>query len=161
MFTSIKESEFFFSHLKKDFRVLEYGSGQSTIEIGNLTKEVISIEHQRNWYDQMSMKIPGNVKIILKLPNVHYVEGADCGTYDQFKDYINEGRFHGMFDVIFIDGRARIECAKICNEISHENTIIFIHDFRSRYENYKLVLDHLTLISEVEDMAMFKIKKQL
>ena len=66
-----------------------------------------------------------------------------------------------MFDVIFIDGRARIECAKICNEISHENTIIFIHDFRSRYENYKLVLDHLTLISEVEDMAMFKIKKQL
>ena len=61
------------------------------------------------------------------------------------------------FDIILIDGRARVSCSSICNKLSHDNTIIFIHDF-DRPE-YQEALNYLELIIQVGTMAKFKIKK--
>jgi len=160
MYTTHNEEQFLFNHLNKELKVLEYGAGQSTIDISSRCKSIISIEHDELWYKSQK-DIPENVLIILKKPNKEYVEGGHCGTYDQFEDYINAPKSFGKFDVIFIDGRARIECVKFIHQVCKDDTIIFIHDFTSRIktEGYGDILEYLDLIESVEDMSMFKIKK--
>ena len=161
MFTENNESDFFLSHIKKTDRVLEYGSGQSTKEIANICHTVVSVEHQKNWYEKVKDEITENVILLLREPNLDYIEGTyNCGTYEEFKDYINSPSEYGDFDIILIDGRARVECAKMCKNFCKENTLIFIHDFTSRMENhnYKEVFNYLELIESVGDMSKFKLK---
>jgi hypothetical protein len=52
-------------------------------------------------------------------------------------------------------------CAKICKDISHKDTLIFVHDYRQRYnkENYKEIENYLNFISEINNLAFFSIKK--
>lgn len=162
MFTNSKsESDFFISHINDQHRVLEYGSGESTIEISKLCKFILSIEHNANWYNKVRSVISDNINILLKESNEQFIEGFADGSYDQFKNYITSPLEHGPFDIILIDGRARIECAKFVKNVAHENTIVFIHDFTSRLEidNYKEVFNYLDLIESVGDMSKFKIKK--
>ncbi len=160
MFAPIEESEFFLSHVKPDHKVLEYGSGSSTLEIAKICKSILSIEHDSDWYHRISSSIPLNAKILLRASNLPYVEGTyNCGTYEEFKDYILAPIEYGQFDIILIDGRARMECAKICNLLSHDSTIIFIHDFTSRITTgYSEVFNYLDIIESVGDMSKFKIK---
>jgi protein-L-isoaspartate O-methyltransferase len=160
MFTKQSEKDFLFSHLNKDQKVLEYGSGESTLEISKVVKSVLSIEHQKDWYEKISKKMPNNVKLILKEPNLAYVEGGHCGTYEEFKDYVDYPLDYGPFDVIFIDGRARVSCASICNKISHENTLIFVHDFDlKKRREYEPILEYLDILDSCGTMYKFEIKK--
>jgi predicted O-methyltransferase YrrM len=145
------------SHLKDTHSVLEFGSGTSTFEIANKVKKIISIEHQKKWYDSLILESPENCTLILKEPNLPYVEGLSCGTYDEFKDYIESPIEYGPFDIILIDGRARVSCSSICKLLSHENTIIFIHDFHR--PEYQEALKYLELIDSVKTMSKFKLKK--
>lgn len=156
MFTQKNEEDFFMNHIKNDLIVLEYGSGVSTKEIAKKCKFIISIEHQENWYNQLKKELPTNCELILKTPDLPYVEGATCGSYDEFKSYIESPLNKGPFDIILIDGRARVSCASICKRLSHDNTIIFIHDFdRAEYQE---ALNYLDLIDKVGTMAKFKLK---
>lgn len=161
MFAPSHESNFFLSHLNSNHKVLEYGSGESTVDIARRCKSVLSIEHDPNWYSHVLTMIPSNGTIILKESNLPYIEGTyNCGTYDEFRDYILAPLEYGPFDIIFIDGRARIECSKVANLVSHENTIVFIHDFTSRINTgYKEIFNYLDLIQSVGDMSKFKIKQ--
>jgi hypothetical protein len=157
------EIDFFLKHLEANQRVLEWGCGSSTIDISKKVKEVHSIEHNKYWHDNIKLKISNpNMTLYLCEPDEEYVEGGHCGTFQQFRTYIKKPLELGIFDLIFIDGRARIECSKICKNISHESTIIFIHDYRGRYfsENYKEIENYLTFITEVENLGLFKIKNQ-
>ena len=157
MFVNKNEEDFFLMNVKNTDIVLEYGSGESTIQISKKCKTIISIEHQKGWYDMNVNKLPSNCELILREPNLPYVEGGHCGTYDEFKSYIEAPIDKGPFDIIFIDGRARVSCASICKKISHDNTIIFIHDFHR--EEYQEALNYLELIDQVGTMAKFKLKK--
>lgn len=157
MFTEKNEEEFFFNEINENSKVLEYGSGVSTTEIANKCKTILSIEHQENWYDKMKNEIPNNCELIFKNPDLPYTEGGDCGTYEEFKTYIEAPINNGPFDVILIDGRARVSCASICYKMSHENTIVFIHDYHR--EEYQEALNYLELINQVGTMAKFKVKQ--
>jgi hypothetical protein len=157
MFTEKNEEEFFFNEINENSKVLEYGSGVSTTEIANKCKTILSIEHQENWYDKMKNEIPNNCELIFKNPDLPYIEGGDCGTYEEFKSYIEAPINNGPFDVILIDGRARVSCASICHKMSHENTIVFIHDYHR--EEYQEALNYLELINQVGTMAKFKVKQ--
>ncbi len=100
MFTKKSEQDFFFSYLNENQNVLEYGSGESTLEIAKKVKTLLSLEHQKEWYDKLIIQIPNNTKLILKEPKFPHTTG--CGVYDQFEDYINEPKNHNMvFDLIF------------------------------------------------------------
>jgi predicted O-methyltransferase YrrM len=157
MFTNQNEEEFFFKSINKNSKILEYGSGVSTFEIAKICEKITSIEHQKHWYEQLNNSKPDNCEIIFEAPNLPYIEGITCGSYEEFKSYIEAPITKGPFDVILIDGRARVACASICNKLSHENTIVFIHDFNR--EEYLETLKYLDLIEQVDTMAKFKIKK--
>ena len=160
MFTSPEEEKFIFNYLNKDMKLLEYGSGESTIQFSHHVKEVVSIEHNENWFNKVFSKIDKNVNLHLCKPDLHYEEVIHDGTYEQFKTYITYPIKYGIFDVIFIDGRARIECAKFAKNLSNHKTMIFIHDFFSRLEldNYKKIYDYLILEEYVGEMAKFRVK---
>ena len=54
------------------------------------------------------------------------------------------------FDIVFIDGRARTDCAyKVLNYID-EDSIVFIHDFWPRPEYHK-VFDYYTEVVSIKD----------
>lgn len=155
MFTTKEEEIFFFNSINNNSKVLEYGSGISTLQIADKCRYIISIEHQKEWYDKNINNIPNNCELLLKRPDIHYIEGFHCGTYDEFKTYIESPINKGPFDVILIDGRARISCASICHKMSHKDTLIFVHDFHR--EEYKEIMNFLSLIEVVGTMAKFKI----
>jgi hypothetical protein len=156
MFANSKEQDFFLSHINSNNKVLEYGSGESTLEIAEIAKSIVSVEHQPLWYNKLINLIPNNCKLLLQTPNKPYTEGISCGTYEEFKSYINAPIQYRPFDIILIDGRARVECAKICHLMSHKETIIFIHDFDRK--EYHVVNGILKLVSQAHTMAKFKIK---
>lgn len=155
MFTSETEQLFFINHLNSDMNVLEYGSGQSTREIAQKVKSIISIEHQANWYNKLINDIPNNCNLILTPPNMEYTEGGHCGTYEQFKNYIESPIKYGPYDLILIDGRARVSCVSIVHKMAKENTIIFVHDYHR--EEYKECEKYLKLVDICETMAKFKV----
>ena len=163
MWMTIDEQLFLKSKLNENQKVLEWGCGSSTIDISKIVKEVHSIEHNMAWYNNIIEQLLNNSNVTLHLcePDVEYIEGGHCGTFQQFETYITKPLELGIFDLIFIDGRSRIECSKICKDISHEDTLIFIHDYRGRYdvENYKEIENYLNFISEINNLALFKIKK--
>jgi hypothetical protein len=157
MFVSNDEETFFFSFLKDDLTVLEYGSGKSTTQISQKVKHLVSVEHQKQWFEEVIKAIPKNCSLMLKEPSELYIEGGQDGSYSQFKDYIEAPIEQGPYDIIFIDGRARVGCASVCHLMSHENTHIFIHDFHR--PEYQEALKYLELKQRVGEMALFKIKK--
>lgn len=148
------EEKFILPFLKEDVSVLEYGCGESTIEIGKLVDSLISIEHTKEWHEQIKQKILANTILFLKFPDG--LEKGTDGTYKQFKEYIECPEVYKPFDVIIIDGRARVGCAKFAKNLATKDTDIFIHDYNR--EEYKEAEKYLTLINCVENMAHFKIK---
>lgn len=90
--------EFLEPRIEEGFEVFEYGCGYSTLWWAERVKRVVSCEHSREWYDRIGSIKPANVRLLLR-------GLQECGGY---LDAI-EGE--GLFDVIIIDGRERVDCA--------------------------------------------------
>lgn len=133
------EADFFLSHIKPEHRVLEFGSGGSTLDIAALAARVVSVEHNKEWYDKISAQIPENATLLFHPPTSEPT-GGDDGTAEQFHDYIHAPLKYveqeGPFDIIFIDGRARVACAEICEKLGHAGTLVFIHDYNHPNPQY-------------------------
>ena len=166
MLASNEEGKFLMSHLLPSMRVLEYGSGGSTIEIAKQVQQLVSIEHDPSCYDHFKKIIPNNVNYILKQPK-HGWESNQCkalsdGTEEHFKEYIEAPLELGPFDIIFIDGRARRDCAFMTPKMSKNGTVIFMHDFSLNppvdRKNYLDCLKILSIVSNVGTMYKFIIK---
>lgn len=156
MFTTKAEETFFLNTIKSQHCVLEYGSGESTHQISKLCKCLVSVEHDKPWYDQVIKTIPQNCTLLFVPPDTPYKQGSGDGTPQQFKSYAKAPIKHGPYDVIFIDGRSRVFCSELCKDMGHENTIVFIHDFNRPI--YAPALNFLQQIDCCGTMAKFKIK---
>jgi hypothetical protein len=154
--------KFFIENLKKDQDVLEWGSGASTPVIAERVKSVLSIEHNLEWYNKVSSNLPSNGKVVYtptKYPHDWRKDGD--GNPDNFEDYINYPLDKGKFDLIFIDGRARVTCASVCSKICKDDTIILVDDFtpeRIKNNNYGKMYEYFDLIEQVGALAKFKVK---
>jgi hypothetical protein len=92
--------QFIEPRLTKALRVFEFGSGYSTLFYGARTKEVHAVEHDAEWVDILRPQLPENVHLehlALEL------DGAYCRQAQQAG---------GLFDVIVVDGRDRVNCLK-------------------------------------------------
>lgn len=136
-------------YLSKDMRVLEYGSGGSTLFFCQRVKELVSIEHDAKWFELVENRVRNknslNTKLFLVLPTkskashpVRYASvtrGRDknldyydyVSTIDQFIDE--------YFDVIVIDGRARTYCLKhSVNKLRSGGLLVFDNADRVEYQ---------------------------
>jgi len=82
-----------------DLFVFEYGSGNSTIWFSKRVKRIVSIEHDKKWFDyQLQQKKMENTEIIFK-------------TLDYGGTYAKVIQSYHNIDIALIDGRDRKNCA--------------------------------------------------
>lgn len=117
--------------IKSDVRVFEFGSGGSSIFFLNYAHQVVSVEHDKEWFELVSRsikqkKIPGweghliepehmienlTIKLDASDPNHYYTTDEFFLNY-QFKNYASYiDRFpENYFDIVLVDGRSRPSC---------------------------------------------------
>ena len=71
------------------FRLFEFGSGNSTRYWAQRCSEVVAVENDRRWFEEISGIVPPNARVIFAED-----EAAYLGTIEQ----------NGVFDVIVVDG---------------------------------------------------------
>jgi predicted O-methyltransferase YrrM len=91
--------EFIENKLNKNFRVFEFGSGNSTLWFSERVLQVVCVESHSEWFSYLREKISANVEL-------NWIE--DENKYaDKIFEYPKE-----YFDVIAIDGINRNKCAE-------------------------------------------------
>ena len=123
------EYELIEKYLSKDDIFLEWGSGNSTIYFSDMVKKVITIEHDRDYWNQTESAI--KIYDIKNIDNI-FVSGDSTKTKrdEIFWDYINYPMKNKLdFNRILVDGRARKYCAMEVSKYIDDNCLVFIHDF--------------------------------
>ena len=111
---------------KKSWRVFEYGSGHSTLWWQDEVKEIISVEHNKNFYRLIKKDIKDNCKYLRR----DLIKKQDCA----YVQSINE--FEGNFDCIIVDGRNRSMCVEqAIGRLNKNGLIILDNSERERYSD--------------------------
>jgi hypothetical protein len=108
--------EFIKPRLKNDFRIFEYGCGNSTLYYSQFVRSVTSIEHNRGWFNRIKSKTGPNVEVIFK----------ELDTNGKYCKSILEQI--STFDIIIVDAEDRVNCLKCCTSKLSENGIIVLDD---------------------------------
>jgi hypothetical protein len=87
-------------HLTRSSRVLEFGSGMSTIWYAKHAGEVFSVEDYKPWFDKVSKLLEDR-----KIANITYKIAKDENEYSRFMADDATG-----FDLIMVDGSHRSAC---------------------------------------------------
>jgi len=153
------------SYLKKDKTLFEWGVGGSTVEFSNYVKEYYSVEHDFDWYNIVFKNAGENVHLFYIPPNTSNLEWFPVfeeGKASDFKSYIkfvnNIASFGKKFDLVLVDGRARVDCAVEILPHLEKDAVIFIHDFDREY--YWKILKYYEIVSVTDKMAALRIKKE-
>ena len=133
-----------FLRTRPQARVLEWGSGASTLWLASRVAEVASIEHDVAWGGRMARELSAR-----DLDTVHLLvveprrrpggitsakpgfEGLDFTAYADAID-----RVDGEFDLVVIDGRAREAClVRALDRLAEGGLIVFDNVDRARYRD--------------------------
>jgi hypothetical protein len=67
--------------------------------------------------------------------------------------------FDTSFDIIFIDGRRRMECALTAAQLCRADTIVMLHDYRrARYQGVRVLFD---IVEDGTQFRVMKLRRQL
>jgi|GEM_PF-749684 predicted O-methyltransferase YrrM len=108
---------------KPNARVLEFGSGGSTIWFSTYTSNLVSIEHDPKWYEKVKTELksdPAFNSVDLKFLSKPYYS-----VCDEFPDE--------YFDLILVDGRNRVRCAENSIRILKKGGILMLDDAQRPY----------------------------
>jgi hypothetical protein len=106
------------SRLKQDFRVFEYGSGNSTRWYSQRIKSIVAVEHDHEWIETIAPQLPANVQLIERKLDQSYIRSV--------------GDFGDKFDVIVVDGRKRVKCVAFAVDFLTSNGVLIL-DNSERY----------------------------
>ena len=110
------------SRLRSDMSVFEFGSGNSTFWWAKRVAQVDTVEHLKEWYDKLLPSLPDNV-------NLHLVELERGGEYCR-----TPTRLDKQFDLVMIDGRDRVNCAKqSLSALKDDGVIVWDNTDRAKY----------------------------
>jgi hypothetical protein len=161
--------EFLPAVLRPEFRVFEYGSGASSIWWSGRVGGVVSVEHDVQWYRQVEKSIPKrNHTLVLREPNsmantrhdpalepffrLRLIEQTTGDVardvrrglvWRPFRSYVTEILNYEPFDVIIIDGMARVPTAWIAQDrLKPGGLIIFDNSDREGYADaYRFLVE--------------------
>jgi hypothetical protein len=108
--------DFIKERLKKQHTVFEFGSGNSTYFYAKHAGIVVSVEHDKEWYDKIVKTKPENAELI-------YCELVRDGDYCRMPIKLEE-----TFDIIIVDGRDRVNCCKQAVKAVSANGVIVLDD---------------------------------
>jgi hypothetical protein len=167
------EVQYIASLLSTKTTFLEWGSGGSTRCYINFVGRYYSIEHHKAWHATVEKELGGNPKLSYQLA---YVEpgtrgwrgGLSAGNYDQFSSYVHavdNFKPGGKYDVVLVDGRARVACAAYALRHLHPESTVLIHDFyrpQNRYlsRKYGQVFRFYDQIHRVDSLVALRPKPE-
>jgi len=99
------------SVLPPDARVFEYGGGGSSAWLSDHGAQLTVIEHHQEWCEELRRSLPNDVELISAPACDIGVIGspAEAGYFDDYVKAI-DGYPDRSFDLVIVDGRARVEC---------------------------------------------------
>ena len=121
--------DFIKERIKKQHAVFEFGSGNSTLFYAKYAGLVVSVEHDKEWYEKLVNKKPENSEMI-------YCDLVYGGDYCHVPVKLNK-----KFDLIIIDGRDRVNCCKTAPLALSENGVIILDN--SERDAYQPGIDFL------------------
>jgi len=92
--------------LNSSLRVFEYGAGNSTRWFAGRCASVTSVDHDPRWIDALRPEVPAHVELLFRSTAGDDLE-APAG--DPYVEAIGNV---ASYDVVVIDGRARVACAR-------------------------------------------------
>lgn len=142
----------------KTGNILEWGAGITTLLFSDMLPRLghgnlLTIDHNRSYLESV-VEAAANRHLITALAidtiGPRESQSDQCLNYSTYPLH-----FKGMFDLIYIDGRRRLECALTAALVSHEDTVVVVHDYkRHRYQPMLMLFDVL------EDGPHFRILKR-
>ena len=114
------------ARVQPHWRVLEFGSGASTLWWSRRVREVIAIEHDAGWAQQVARDSSAQV---LAVPD------TDAPSY------YGPARDRGQFEVIVVDGIFRPECLLACREWLAPEGVIIVDD--AQREEYQAAIEEV------------------
>jgi hypothetical protein len=122
--------EWLMPRVKQTDTVFEFGAGYSTAWYGQHAKEVITVEHNSRWLDEVRTMVGRNVTLLFRTTS-----GTDATVEDE-SPYCNALREYPpkSFDIIVIDGMERIQCAYAApSRLRDDGIIVFDNSDRISY----------------------------
>jgi hypothetical protein len=105
---------------QKDLSVFEYGSGGSTLYWLSMNCQVVSIEHDPDWFAKLNKVIPANARLDYRLVEpepcsqipAEYNSGHPQYQNFDFQHYVTQIDPYPdeTFDIVLVDGRSRPFC---------------------------------------------------
>jgi hypothetical protein len=142
-------------NLRQDMILYEYGSGLSTLYFSPKVKKIISVEHDKEWYNKTYGEIKEKIhnceynliepepkkagisSPVEKMYISHLYQNLNFRTYVQSIDIYPDK----YFDLVFIDGRARIGCIMHSIEkIKPGGFLILDNSDAKRYKEAQMIL---------------------
>lgn len=115
--------DFIKGRLTKQHSVFEFGSGHSTYFYAKYAGKVVSVEHDKEWYDKVLKTNPENSELI-------FCELVRDGDYCRVPLTLQ-----ATFDVVIVDGRDRVNCCKqAVNAVSESGVIVLDDSERDFYK---------------------------
>ena len=153
---SVSSVRFLRTYLTKDMVGLEFGSGISTLFTAPKVKQLISVEHNKEWFEMISNRF-----INEGISNVDYrfiaqndsnlfsettFEMADKLGFEVRKDYVNyymtvDSIPNNSLDFLLVDGRARPECLYYALPKMKKNGLVILDN--SEREHYKIAFEFM------------------
>jgi hypothetical protein len=117
--------DFIKERLNKQHTVFEFGSGNSTYFYAKYAGIVVSVEHDKEWFEKIekSEAKPENSELI-------FCELVRGGDYCHMPLKLEE-----KFDIVIVDGRDRVNCCKQAVEALSDNGVVVLDD--SERNDYK------------------------
>lgn len=114
--------DFIADRIRKEHIIFEFGSGNSTFYYATRALKVVSVEHDKSWFDKISASKPSNSEMI-------FCELKTAGDYCKMP--VSMGQ---KFDIIIVDGRDRVNCCYQSLAALNENGVLVLDD--SEREKY-------------------------
>jgi hypothetical protein len=98
----------------KELTVFEYGSGFSTLFWAKRAKKVISVETQKEWFEEIAGQLPSNAELLLVSPEVNSYASL-ITRYDRFNIIVIDGT-----------GESRLRCSQLAARSLDPNGFVIL-----------------------------------
>ncbi len=123
--------EFLNDRLNPNHTIFEYGSGNSTLFFADRVKSIVSIEHNKDWFDRISNQVKNNDRATVVFQQLTNVYPRAIEIYGA----------NNKFDLVIVDGRNRVDCIKNAVHYLTTHGIILLDDSeRDRYKEAFVLL---------------------
>ena len=111
-----KTVEYMSQRLAPGSRVFEYGSGGSTLWLVGRGMNVVSVENDPGWWNEVTRACPTASILLAEMADTGtsyspHDPAGKAGFYDEYVSAIDRYEDRS-FDLVIVDGRARVECVR-------------------------------------------------